>query len=86
MIARMVLACTVALSMLPDTPAADKRPMTFEDLIKFKRVAEPQISPDGSQVVYQLTVRGGGSGFCIWASSSASGVSPMNGVWPVNSS
>jgi dipeptidyl aminopeptidase/acylaminoacyl peptidase len=35
--------------------AADKRPMTFDDLMAFKRVADPQISPDGTYVVYQLT-------------------------------
>ena len=34
--------------------AADKRPMTVEDLFKFKRVAAPQISPDGKNVVYQV--------------------------------
>ncbi len=35
--------------------AADKRPMQVEDLFKFKRVADPQVSPDGKLVVYQLT-------------------------------
>src|SRR5580698_354324 len=35
--------------------AADKRPMQVEDLFKFKRVAAPQISPDGKNVVYQIT-------------------------------
>jgi dipeptidyl aminopeptidase/acylaminoacyl peptidase len=35
--------------------AADKRPMKLEDLYKFKRVAAPQISPDGKTVAYQLT-------------------------------
>jgi dipeptidyl aminopeptidase/acylaminoacyl peptidase len=35
--------------------AADKRPMTFDDLMAFKRVADPQISPDGTQVVYEVT-------------------------------
>ncbi|VTT97315.1 peptidase s9 : Dipeptidyl aminopeptidase/acylaminoacyl peptidase OS=Singulisphaera acidiphila (strain ATCC BAA-1392 / DSM 18658 / VKM B-2454 / MOB10) GN=Sinac_5836 PE=4 SV=1: PD40: PD40: Peptidase_S9 [Gemmataceae bacterium] len=34
--------------------AADKRPMKIEDLYKFKRVAAPQISPDGRRVVYQV--------------------------------
>jgi dipeptidyl aminopeptidase/acylaminoacyl peptidase len=33
-------------------PAADKRPMTVEDLLRFKRVSDPQISPDGKLVVY----------------------------------
>src|SRR4051812_44078221 len=31
--------------------AADKRPMTVEDLYAFKRVTAPQISPDGRYVV-----------------------------------
>jgi dipeptidyl aminopeptidase/acylaminoacyl peptidase len=34
---------------------ADKRPMKVDDLFAFKRVAAPQISPDGKTVVYQLT-------------------------------
>jgi dipeptidyl aminopeptidase/acylaminoacyl peptidase len=42
--------------MTPDITAADKkRPMQVEDLFKFKRVADPQISPDGKYVVYQVT-------------------------------
>lgn len=45
-----------ALAMTPTADAADKkRPMTLDDLFKLKRVAEPQISPDGKQVVYQVT-------------------------------
>jgi dipeptidyl aminopeptidase/acylaminoacyl peptidase len=35
--------------------AADKRPMTIDDLFAFKRVAAPQISPDGKSVAYQVT-------------------------------
>jgi dipeptidyl aminopeptidase/acylaminoacyl peptidase len=30
-----------------------KRPITVDDLFQFKRVAEPQISPDGMWVIYQ---------------------------------
>ncbi len=33
----------------------DKRPMKVDDLFAFKRVAAPQISPDGKTVVYQVT-------------------------------
>jgi dipeptidyl aminopeptidase/acylaminoacyl peptidase len=32
--------------------AADKRPMTIDDLLAFKRVSDPQISPDGKLVAY----------------------------------
>ena len=35
--------------------AADKRPMKVDDLFTFKRVAAPQISPDGKPVAYQVT-------------------------------
>src|SRR5947209_1524859 len=35
--------------------AAEKRPMVIDDLFGFRRVADPQISPDGSQVVYVVT-------------------------------
>jgi dipeptidyl aminopeptidase/acylaminoacyl peptidase len=35
--------------------AQGKRPMTVDDLFRFKRVADPQISPDGKWVVYTLT-------------------------------
>jgi dipeptidyl aminopeptidase/acylaminoacyl peptidase len=35
--------------------AAEKRAMTIDDLFRFRRVADPQISPDGSQVVYVVT-------------------------------
>src|SRR5262245_16765551 len=40
-------------AIMADQPS--KRPMTVEDLFKFKRVADPQISPDGQWVVYTLT-------------------------------
>ncbi|QEL14117.1 dipeptidyl-peptidase 5 [Limnoglobus roseus] len=49
---RFLLLLTV-LAMTQSADAA-KRPMTLDDLFKFKRVAEPQISPDGKQVVYQV--------------------------------
>ena len=45
----------IALFMVSPVLAADKRPMQVEDLFKFKRVAAPQISPDGKQVAYQVT-------------------------------
>src|SRR5713101_6490651 len=42
------------------TPAAavaeGKRPLTIEDMFKFKRVSDPQISPDGKHVVYVVGV------------------------------
>jgi dipeptidyl aminopeptidase/acylaminoacyl peptidase len=35
--------------------AEGKRPMTVEDLFAFKRVADPQVSPDGKTVAYSVT-------------------------------
>ena len=46
-LALFILACTVAL---PQT--AERRPITEKDLFKFVWVADPQISPDGSQVAF----------------------------------
>lgn len=50
---RAALFLTALLVVAVPAFAADKkRPMTVEDLFKFKRVSDPQISPDGKQVVY----------------------------------
>ena len=50
------LTALALITMTLDAPAADKkRPMQVDDLFKFKRVADPQISPDGKHVVYQVT-------------------------------
>jgi len=48
-------AAAVVLFIASQAPAADKRPMKLDDLFAFKRVAAPQISPDGKQVAYQVT-------------------------------
>ncbi|HEY8503099.1 MAG TPA: S9 family peptidase, partial [Gemmataceae bacterium] len=44
----------VCLLLAAPAPAAEKRPMTVEDLLAFKRVSDPQISPDGRWVVYAV--------------------------------
>src|SRR5215831_15051098 len=48
----------VALLLLVPAPvvAQAKRAMTVEDMFKFKRVSDPQISPDGKHVVYVVGV------------------------------
>lgn len=55
------LAALLAVSLLSAYPlslqAAPKRPITEKDLLAFTWVADPQISPDGSRVVYvQVTI------------------------------
>jgi dipeptidyl aminopeptidase/acylaminoacyl peptidase len=54
----LVLAAVAAAAAhfaSPTHAAEKKRPMQIDDLFKFKRVADPQVSPDGSQVAYQVT-------------------------------
>jgi dipeptidyl aminopeptidase/acylaminoacyl peptidase len=51
----LTAVAAVVMAVAPDTLAADrKRPMTLDDLFKFKRVSDPQISPDGKHVAYQV--------------------------------
>ncbi len=54
---RYFVICSVLAILLfaASGSAADKRPMKVDDLFAFKRVAEPQISPDGKTVAYQVT-------------------------------
>jgi dipeptidyl aminopeptidase/acylaminoacyl peptidase len=49
--ALVLLAVPLALQAQPP----GKRPMKVDDLYAFKRVAAPQVSPDGKTVAYQLT-------------------------------
>jgi dipeptidyl aminopeptidase/acylaminoacyl peptidase len=50
------LAILLLVVVIVTAPAAvfaeGKRPMTIDDLFRFKRVSDPQISPDGKLVVY----------------------------------
>jgi dipeptidyl aminopeptidase/acylaminoacyl peptidase len=45
----LIAACVVAV-VFPS--AAQKRPFTFEDMMKLKRVEEPAVSPDGRWVLF----------------------------------
>lgn len=50
---RSLIAVCLLLALLPAAVFAEgKRPMKVEDLFKLKRLADPQISPDGKMVVY----------------------------------
>ena len=48
----LVVLFVFALLGLPGVSAAAKRPITETDLFKFVWIADPQISPDGKQVVF----------------------------------
>jgi dipeptidyl aminopeptidase/acylaminoacyl peptidase len=50
----VVLACLVA-ALTPTAVLADgKRPLRLDDLFRFRRVSDPQLSPDGKTVAYVL--------------------------------
>ena len=48
----LILIALVGFGFLSSADEPKKRPMTVDDLFAFKRVSDPQISPDGTQVVY----------------------------------
>src|SRR6201994_5086109 len=47
--------CLSAASQAPQGNQAEKRPMTFADLMAMKRVSDPQISPSGKWVLFSVT-------------------------------
>src|SRR5437879_6254519 len=52
------------------------RPIQVDDLFRFERVADPQISPDGKHVVYVLTkvdLAGNKSSANLWLAATADG-------------
>jgi dipeptidyl aminopeptidase/acylaminoacyl peptidase len=52
--------------------AEGRRPMTIDDLFRFQRVSDPQISPDGKLVVYVVTtvdLEGNKSTSSLWLAS-----------------
>jgi dipeptidyl aminopeptidase/acylaminoacyl peptidase len=51
---RILVGLVIASAITTSSIAADKRSMQVEDFFKLKRVAAPQISPDGKNVVYQI--------------------------------
>jgi dipeptidyl aminopeptidase/acylaminoacyl peptidase len=72
-----MLLAWVLLAALPALVYAEgKRPMTLDDLFRFKRVADPQVSPDGKWVVYALTtvdLAGNKSASSLWLAPTAGG-------------
>ena len=46
---------TILLVSVPCTVATGRRSLSLDDLFRFQRVADPQISPDGKRVVYVVT-------------------------------
>lgn len=52
---RILVSLALALMSTTLAIADDKRPMTIDDLFAFKRISDPQISPDGKWVAYVVT-------------------------------
>jgi dipeptidyl aminopeptidase/acylaminoacyl peptidase len=51
---RRFLLSLLALSFALSVVAQAKHPFTFEDMMKLKRVGEPQVSPDGKWVIFSV--------------------------------
>ncbi len=51
---RMLVLCSLALFVLP-SPSQTKRPMTFEDLMKMRRLGDIDLSRDGKWVLFSAT-------------------------------
>ena len=52
--ARLIVSLTLLLSLLP-LGAAERRVPTVDDLLNMKSIGGPQISPDGTRIVYTQT-------------------------------
>ncbi|MGL6073409.1 MAG: prolyl oligopeptidase family serine peptidase [Fimbriiglobus sp.] len=65
--------------------AAEKRPMKIEDLFAFARVADPQVSPDGKLVVYQVTtvsLEANKSSTALWLAATDNVTAPRQFTFP----
>src|SRR5258708_28879902 len=74
-VSALVLGAGLAVS----AQEATKHPITFEDMIKLHRIAEPQVSPDGKWVAYTVAtpdVEANRNASNIWMVSTSGG-SPM---------
>src|SRR5688572_5455319 len=52
---RTPLCCLAVCLVICAEAPAQKRAMTLDDLFALQRVADPQVSPDGKLVAYQVT-------------------------------
>ncbi|MGB8967172.1 MAG: S9 family peptidase, partial [Candidatus Sulfotelmatobacter sp.] len=51
---RFLLASLATIAFTFPAFAQAKHPFTFEDMIKLKRVGEPEVSPDGKWVIFSV--------------------------------
>src|ERR1700757_4800161 len=52
---RRILLSLLILAFAVPALAQAKHPFTFEDMMKLKRVGDPQVSPDGKWVIFSVT-------------------------------
>jgi dipeptidyl aminopeptidase/acylaminoacyl peptidase len=70
------LVCLLAVLTPAGIQAVGKRPMKVDDLFRFQRVTDPQISPDGKTVAYVVTtadLAGNKTSSSIWLAPTANG-------------
>src|ERR1700687_5661724 len=51
---RRFLLSLLSLTLAVSAAAQAKHPFTFEDMMKLKRVGDPQISPDGKWIIFSV--------------------------------
>jgi dipeptidyl aminopeptidase/acylaminoacyl peptidase len=51
---RRLFLCVLVLAVALSAVAQAKHPFTFEDMMKLKRVGEPEVSPDGKWVIFSV--------------------------------
>jgi dipeptidyl aminopeptidase/acylaminoacyl peptidase len=70
------LVCFVAFLTPAVVVAEGKRPMKLDDMFRFQRVADPQISPDGKAVAYVVTsvdLAGNKTSSALWLAPTGNG-------------
>jgi dipeptidyl aminopeptidase/acylaminoacyl peptidase len=51
---RLLILCLALIAFASSLAAQSKHPFTFEDMMKLKRVGDPQVSPDGNWVIFSV--------------------------------
>src|SRR5205823_159799 len=72
----VLFACLLVIGRAQPAQAEGKRPMKVDDLFRFQRVADPQMSPDGKTVAYTVTavdLAGNRSASTIWLAPTTGG-------------
>src|SRR5438105_5081874 len=80
LVRRTTIITTVLTLLAASAWGADKRLITEKDIFKFVWVADPQISPDGSQVVFvKVTINEKNNDYetSLWSVSTSGGSAPQ---------